>query len=291
MDDFVAGWISGGIGLLIGHPFDTVKTRLQTISTFRSPLHTFITTIKQENIHGLYKGMAGPFLSIGFQNSLLFSGYGWTLKYMHPNIEKMDKNSLPMYEIVGASMVGTCMQLVPGIPIENIKTKLQVQRTLLNTKASFSGPVNCATKLLRHKGLRGLYEGSGAMVVRDMIGYLFYIPVYEMLRRFFIGRKFNETATQLIAGGMAGSISWLSICPIEIVKNKIQTGEQLGLKEKNAKAIVKSIWNKNGLRGFYKGGLVLIVRGFIVNSVVFLVYEKSLLFVNENMLRNNCILD
>jgi len=52
----------GGIAVcLVGHPFDTLKIRLQTQS-FTKPVYTglidcFVKTLKWEGIGGLYKGV------------------------------------------------------------------------------------------------------------------------------------------------------------------------------------------------------------------------------------------
>ncbi|CEF60919.1 Mitochondrial substrate/solute carrier repeat and Mitochondrial carrier domain-containing protein [Strongyloides ratti] len=274
LDDFIAGWISGGIGLVVGHPFDTIKTRVQTIKQFNGPYHCLLITVKNESLKGLYKGMLGPSVTIGFQNSLLFSGYGWTLKIINNDY---DKNNLPMSNIIFASIIGTWLQLIPAIPIDNLKTKLQIQRNLNNNKEYYKGPIDGFIKIFKKKGLFGLYEGGCAMFWRDNIGYLFYIPVYEKLKRYLIDKKYNENLSQLIGGGLAGSISWLSICPIEVVKNKLQVMEQLdkkNIKKMNYKLIYKKIINEDGIKGFYKGGLILVCRGFLTNAVVFFVYEN-----------------
>ena len=34
VDGFVAGSVAGASGLIVGHPFDTVKVRLQTTSNY-----------------------------------------------------------------------------------------------------------------------------------------------------------------------------------------------------------------------------------------------------------------
>ena len=58
-------WISGtagGIGItLVGHPFDTLKVRLQTQPVnnpiYRGLADCFMKTMKWEGIGGLYKGV------------------------------------------------------------------------------------------------------------------------------------------------------------------------------------------------------------------------------------------
>lgn len=56
-----AGASSGTTKLLVGHPFDTVKIRLQTTTgLFASPLHCLRETLVKEGVRGLYKGATPP---------------------------------------------------------------------------------------------------------------------------------------------------------------------------------------------------------------------------------------
>ena len=59
--NFIAGTISGIAGTLVGHPFDTLKVRLQTQPVdrpvYRGVVDCFMKTMKWEGIGGLYKGV------------------------------------------------------------------------------------------------------------------------------------------------------------------------------------------------------------------------------------------
>nr|CAD2184058.1 unnamed protein product [Meloidogyne enterolobii] len=79
--------------------------------------------------------------------------------------------------IIFASTVGTFFQIIPAIPIELVKTRLQTIK--LNNSLKINGPLSCALNIFREEGLIGLYRGGTIMFWRDFIGYLFYIPVYE----------------------------------------------------------------------------------------------------------------
>ncbi|KAK1335543.1 hypothetical protein QTO34_003332 [Cnephaeus nilssonii] len=75
VEEFVAGWISGALGLVLGHPFDTVKVRLQTQSTYRGIIDCMVKTYRHESILGFFKGMSFPIASIAVVNSVLFGVY------------------------------------------------------------------------------------------------------------------------------------------------------------------------------------------------------------------------
>ena len=61
---------AGGVAIcLVGHPFDTLKIRLQTQSVHK-PVYSglsdcFVKTLRWEGIGGLYKGVGESFLSRG----------------------------------------------------------------------------------------------------------------------------------------------------------------------------------------------------------------------------------
>jgi solute carrier family 25 carnitine/acylcarnitine transporter 20/29 len=94
--------------VLVGHPFDSIKTRLQIEGThgrFKGPLHCVQETFRGEGVcvrptlssapvfgsycgvtasqlRGFYKGLSPPLLATGIVNSVLFGLQGLTLHYM-----------------------------------------------------------------------------------------------------------------------------------------------------------------------------------------------------------------
>jgi hypothetical protein len=56
-----------------------------------------------------------------------------------------------------------------------------------------------------------------------MIGFNFYIPIYELIYRRLRGKN-NEYTTQatLVAGGCAGVAGWNTILPWDVIKNRMQ---------------------------------------------------------------------
>ncbi len=56
----------------VGHPFDTVKVRLQTTekSHFRGPVDCLMQTLRKEGFAGLYKGATPPLVGWMFMDSM-----------------------------------------------------------------------------------------------------------------------------------------------------------------------------------------------------------------------------
>ncbi|KAK2840529.1 hypothetical protein FQN49_006190, partial [Arthroderma sp. PD_2] len=61
---FVAGVFSGIAKLAVGHPFDTIKVRLQTTKSthFTGPLDCLLQTVRNEGVTALYKGATPPLM-------------------------------------------------------------------------------------------------------------------------------------------------------------------------------------------------------------------------------------
>ena len=70
----LCGTVSGIAVCLVGHPFDTLKVRLQTQPVerpvYRGLVDCFLKTMKWEGIGGLYKGV-GTYWHYGLQSSRL----------------------------------------------------------------------------------------------------------------------------------------------------------------------------------------------------------------------------
>jgi solute carrier family 25 (mitochondrial carnitine/acylcarnitine transporter), member 20/29 len=58
--------------MAVGHPFDTIKVRLQTSprSHFKGPLDCVLQTIRKEGVRGVYKGATPPLVGWMFMDSM-----------------------------------------------------------------------------------------------------------------------------------------------------------------------------------------------------------------------------
>lgn len=85
LQDFTAGASAGIAQVLVGHPLDTIKVRLQTAGRPGAPqfdgiADCFRKTIAAEGVKGLYKGMVSPLIGLMAMNSWLFLNYASALR-------------------------------------------------------------------------------------------------------------------------------------------------------------------------------------------------------------------
>lgn len=76
-----------------------------------------------------------------------------------------------------------------------------------------------------------------------------------------------------LAGGFSGSCSWLFSYPIDYIKTVIQSQQIENIQYKSAIDCAKKKYKEEGIRTFFKGLGVTMMRSFPVNGVGFFAFE------------------
>jgi solute carrier family 25 carnitine/acylcarnitine transporter 20/29 len=158
--EFIAG-ACGGIGQIVSaHPIDTIKTRLQLSNDFKSPWDCVSKTIKNEGFFGLYRGMGAPIVGVAFVNAVVFTSFGWC-----KNLITNSTPTIPQVMLAGSG-AGIANSFVAA-PVELVKIRLQINRATGNVV----GPFVVIKSALKEKGLRGLYRGLSATILKEIPAY------------------------------------------------------------------------------------------------------------------------
>lgn len=281
MDDWVdvlkdlnAGTIGGVAGIIAGHPLDTVKVRLQTSATGENPsvLRALRQIVATEGPQGLFKGLLSPILSNAPINAVVFGVQGAVARALR---EASGREKLsPSQSLVTGAAAGL-VQTVFAAPSEHVKIQQQVNRSNVGQST-----IECGRQLLRAHGLRGLFRGWEACLLRDMPSFGIYFFAYEVSKETLTqGQPENETDLHLLlAGGVAGSASWFVCQPIDVVKSCVQS--QGFVNERTAWQLARDHYRAEGAQYFLKGFGATMLRAFPVSAVTFLVYEKTMQFMS-----------
>ncbi|XP_045108907.1 solute carrier family 25 member 45-like isoform X3 [Portunus trituberculatus] len=268
--DFVAGWLGGCAGLVVGHPLDTIKVRQQTLRKV-SVLGGITNTFRYEGVRGFYKGMGFPLLATGTLNALFFGVYANTLRLISPGKDK------PTYaQIFVSGCAGGLAQLVVACPVDLVKIKMQMQMGVAEGKwgktigHAYAGPMSCLKDLYRKGGIRGCYAGLGSMVVRDVVASAIYVTVYEATV------TKSSALSNVFWGGVAGVLSWASILPLDVVKSRLQADNPTNPQYKGTVDCLIKSYKADGLSVFGRGFTMMSVRAFPTNGAIFLGYVTSL---------------
>uniref|UniRef100_A0AC11BDE0 Solute carrier family 25 member 48 n=1 Tax=Ovis aries TaxID=9940 RepID=A0AC11BDE0_SHEEP len=129
LEDFVAGWIGGAASVIVGHPLDTVKARLQAGSGYGSTLSCIRTVYRRESVFGFFKGMSFPLASIAVYNSVVFGVFSNTQRFLRHHRCREPEAGPPhvLSDLLLASMVAGVVSVGLGAPVDLIKIRLQMQ--------------------------------------------------------------------------------------------------------------------------------------------------------------------
>jgi len=268
----VNGGIAGIIGVTCVFPLDLVKTRLQNQKIgangermYNSMLDCFKKTYRAEGYFGMYKGSAVNILLITPEKAIKLAANDY-FRYKLT----LSNGSLPIHrEMLAGGSAGFC-QIVVTTPMELLKLNLQdAGRVAAQAKAAGAStadiPKISATKitldLLKTRGLRGLYKGHAATMLRDVSFSMCYFPLFANLNS--LGPRKSPESDEAVfwwsflSGCAAGSMSAFLVNPADVVKTRLQL-IQKGATDETYTGIpdaFKKILTTEGPTAFFKGAL------------------------------------
>ncbi|ORY63054.1 carrier protein YMC2 [Pseudomassariella vexata] len=300
---FVAGVFSGVAKLSVGHPFDTIKVRLQTTDSarFNGPLQCVAQTIRNEGIRGLYKGATPPLVGWMFMDSIMLGSLTMYRRLLAENIfvrsppsarhPDLARNAtaaaqaahsiahLPSFgHGLAGIMAGATVSFIAA-PVEHVKARLQIQYSANKAERLYSGPIDCVRKIYGAHGVRGIYKGLFATLMFRSF-FFFWWGSYDVFSRILRERtSLSAPSVNFWAGGCSAQIFWLTSYPSDVVKQRIMTdpmGGRLGdgtPKFKTWSAAAKAVYRESGWRGYWRGFLPCFLRAFPANAMALMAFE------------------
>ncbi|MFS7942929.1 putative mitochondrial carrier domain superfamily [Helianthus anomalus] len=227
-----AGTIGGAAQLIVGHPFNTIKVKLQsqpTPPTGQLPRYSgVIDAVKQtlaaEGARGLYKGMGAPLATVEALNVVLFTvaagaGAGFAVAILATPTE----------------LIKCRMHL--ATPTELIKCRMHAQSALadgaVTAAVKYSGPLDVAKQVWRSEGgARGLFKGLIPAMARE-------VPRMQPCLVF---------SWRCVLGSF-----WALVYPTDVIKRVIQIDDYKNPKYSGSIDAFKRIVNTEEFGGLYKG--------------------------------------
>jgi len=78
----------------------------------------------------------------------------------------------------------------------------------------------------------------------------------------------------MTAGGIAGTLSWALLHPVDVIKSCVQAmPDRIPVEDRTVRAVSRAGYAREGLRFFFRGYGATLTRAFPNSAVTFLVYE------------------
>ncbi|ODV80493.1 mitochondrial carrier protein [Suhomyces tanzawaensis NRRL Y-17324] len=277
---FIAGTCSGVMKNVVGHPFDTIKVRLQTadVGRFKGPVDCVMQTFRNEGFRGFYKGFTPPLVGWVLMDSVMLGSLHTYRRFLKENVYNNQDLTLTGHCLAGLGS-GLTVSFVAA-PIEQFKARLQVQYDA-KTKL-YNGPLDVATKLYKTSGIRGIYSGlCSTMIFR--LNFVFWWGSYEIFNNWFAqNTQLSKPAANFWSGGLSATVFWIFAYPADVVKQTIMTDSPIRSQKKFPRWIdaVKYIYRVKGLGGFTKGFGPSILRSFPANAAALAAFEAAMRFMH-----------
>ena len=166
------GAAQGATVVLLGHPIDTVKTRVQS-STMDSVTGASVkmksvamNMWRSEGPSAFYRGVSPPLVLTATKRSLQFALW-----------EHLRVSSKFGEGMSSGAIAGFCGTLI-GCPMHVVKIQTQNSQ-----KSHMRNAASCAADIWRKEGLRGFYRGMYAQVIKDTAFASVYLSLYGKGRK------------------------------------------------------------------------------------------------------------
>ncbi|KAJ0159678.1 Mitochondrial carnitine carrier [Colletotrichum tanaceti] len=278
-----AGGFGGICAVVVGHPFDLVKVRLQTADrgVYSSAIDVVRKSVARDGLRrGLYAGVSAPLVGVTPMFAVSFWGYDLG-KSLVRSSSSDPSAPLSIAQVSAAGFFSAVPMTAITAPFERVKVILQVQSQRLKPGESpkYAGGLDVVRQLYAEGGLRSVFRGSAATLARDGPGSAAYFAAYEYIKRRLTpkdpvtGKPSGELSLLAItaAGAAAGVAMWIPVFPVDTVKSRLQTAEgnvTLG-------GVVREVYARGGLRAFFPGFGPALARAVPANAATFLGVELA----------------
>ena len=266
---FLLGSIAGAFGAFMVYPIDLVKTRMQNQRAgrpgqllYKNSIDCFQKVIRNEGFRGLYSGVLPQLVGVAPEKAIKLT----VNDLVRGKFTDVKTGAIPVNaEILAGGSAGAC-QVIFTNPLEIVKIRLQIQGEAMKAavREGEDFTKRSALWIVRNLGLKGLYKGASACLLRDVPFSAIYFPTYSHLKK----DLFGESPTKklgilqlLTSGAIAGMPAAYLTTPCDVIKTRLQVEARKGdTTYNNIADCARKVMREEGFKAFWKGGPARVIR-------------------------------
>jgi hypothetical protein len=244
------------------NPIDVVKARLQIqgqgsllTGVHYHGLYDGLSTIaREEGIRGLMSGLTPSMMREASYSSLRMGLYDLFKGMLAP--EGTQKDDFSLWQKILAGMASGALGSVIATPTDLVKLRFQTYSK--HHPNPYPSTLSAFSHIYLTGGIRALYKGGAPTVIRAAILTSSQLSSYDQTKRALLhsGYFADNSLTHILASGVAGLVTATTTCPADVIKTRIMTDGQRGLRlyHNPLDCIIKT-YRQEGIRAFFRGWL------------------------------------
>ena len=291
---------------------DMVKTRLQNqtkalvngvaTTQYKGGIDCFRQILAKEGARGFYKGLPANLVGIIPEKAIKLAVNDYAREYLagvhHQRqlkalrsqstttasqaIAKLEANGpdvdgLPIPWGMAAGAIAGFSQVIATNPMETAKINAQMA-------AVQGGGNKTSWQIVKELGLRGLYRGTPATLMRDVPFSFIFFPTSSYLRQVAAERDRQRGGSGKVpfsvvfsSGIGAGILAAGAVTPADVIKTRLQTKRSDGVVYRGISHVAQEIYRQDGLKAFMKGApqrCMIIAPLFGITLVVYELQQR-----------------
>ena len=175
MDHLLSGMEAGAAVAIVTNPVWVLKTRLQLQDSGVSGVAVLKSIVREEGVAALYRGLLP---------SLLLVSHGAIQMTVYERLKQIrvgdgDGGALFFTSRGVSGALAKATATVATYPLQVLRSRMQ--QGMESRTLKYRGVVSSARLTLQREGLRGLYKGLGASILRNMPSSAITFFVYEFV--------------------------------------------------------------------------------------------------------------
>lgn len=266
---FIAGGTAGAVARTATAPLDRIKLLFQvqavassgtTPAAYTGIIQAASKILREEGFLAFWKGNGMLIVRIFPYSASQLSANDW---YKRLLADEHGDLTVPRRLLSGALAGMTATTLTH--PLDTLRLRLALPGN------HYKGAADAVSTIMRTEGVAALYKGLGPTLVGIAPYAALNFATYDLVKRYvYHGDKPQSPAANLLLGAGTGAFA-SSVCyPLDTIRRRMQ---MKGVVYRNQMDAFATIWQREGLRGFYRGWLAASLKIVPQNSIRLVTYE------------------
>lgn len=244
---FIAGGIAACGAVTFTNPIELIKTRMQlqgeltaksdAPKLYKNPLQALVVIYKNEGLRGLQQGLiCGYVYQIGLNGcriGLYEPSRKLLTRTLHPAHYNDDVSKIPqnlLINVLAGFLSGSAGAIIAN-PFFLIKTRMQSfnkanssLKVNVGQQTYYKGVIDGLTKIYSAEGIKGLFRGTDAAVLRTGAGSAAQLPVYNLTKNYLLKHNLLEDGSiglHFVSSSAAGLGVAIVMNPWDVVLTRL----------------------------------------------------------------------